>query len=283
MLKFLLQAIFVLWIGSNSLSASVGISNARHYQDNSSHQWKWALDSLELLSFEKNDKVLDLGCGTGSVTAEIAAKVPLGVVIGLDISEAMLTYARENYQSSNIIYMKGDARELPFVEQFEKATALLSLNWINEQDQALKSLYMALKPGGKAIITRPGKQPSNLGSLSQTLIKTDRWAPHFLNFEQKKQYYTAEEYRILLENAGFLVEKISQDSSYTRFANREALVGFYLPLCNFIDHLSLDLQRQFVEEIVDKVLEMNQTLSDGSILLHDFKVETLVSKPSMPF
>lgn len=138
---------------------------------------------------------------------------------------------------------------------------------------------MSLKRGGRAIITRPGKQPSNLGLLVQVLIKTPQWAPYFVNFEQKKQYYTAEEYRVILESAGFIVEKISQDSSYTYFVNRDALVGFYQPLCNFIDHLPAVLQEQFVGEIVDKVLEMNQVLFDGSILLHDFKLEAIVSKP----
>lgn len=279
MLKFLLQIIFVLLVVSIHLSASEGLSKAGGYQDNSSLQRKWALESLEVFSFDKNDKVLDLGCGTGSITTEIAPKVPFGMVIGLDISESMLTYAREHYQGSNIIYMQGDARNLPFIEQFDKVTAFLSLNWINEQQQALRSLYMALKPGGKAIITRPGKQPSNLGLLVQALIKTDQWAPYFANFEQKKQYYTAEEYRVLLENAGFFIEKISQDSMYTYFESREALVGFYRPLCNFIDHLPDVLQEQFVGEIVDKVLEMNQILPDGSILLHDFKLEAIVSKP----
>jgi trans-aconitate 2-methyltransferase len=88
------------------------------------------MEGLETFPFDKTDKVLDLGCGTGSITAEIAAIVPLGIVIGLDISESMLTYAREHYQSSNIIYTQGDARNLPFIEQFDKVTAFLSLNWI---------------------------------------------------------------------------------------------------------------------------------------------------------
>lgn len=274
MLKFLLQVICLV----NSLAASEGVSKASDYQDNSSLQWKWALESLEVFAFDKNDRVLDLGCGTGSVTSEIAARVPLGVVIGLDISEAMLAYAREHYHGANIIYMQGDARELPFVEQFDKVTALLSLNWIHEQEQALNALYRAMKVNGKALITRPGKQPSNLGPVVQELIKRDQWAPYFVNFEQEKRYYTAEEYRILLENAGFFVEEMSEHSTYTHFENKLALIGFFRPLCHSIDHLPLALQRQFVEEIVDKVLETNQILPDGSILLHDFKLETMVRK-----
>jgi ubiquinone/menaquinone biosynthesis C-methylase UbiE len=279
MFKSLLQIIFTLSLGLSFLSAKEGLTDANDYQKNSNLQWKWAMESLETFPFSEGDKVLDLGCGSGSVTKEIAAKVPSGTVIGLDVSEAMLAYARDHYSAPNVIYMQGDARKLPFVEQFDKVVALLSLNWISEQEQALNSLYTALKPGGKAIITRPGKQPSNLGPVAYSLIKTDRWAPYFPNFEQKRQYYTADEYALLLEKAGFIVEKISEDSTYTYFKDREALVGFFRPLCNFLDHLSYSLQQQFVEEIVDAVLSFDQPQHDGSILLHDFKLETIVSKP----
>jgi trans-aconitate 2-methyltransferase len=253
--------------------------DAHDYQKNSSLQWKWAMESLEAFRFEEGDKVLDLGCGSGANTAEIAAKVPSGIVIGLDISEEMLTYAREHYTASNVIYMHGDARKLPFVGQFDKVIALLSLNWIKEQEQALHAIYRALKPGGRAIITHPGKQPTNLGPLAQTLVKTDRWALYFPNFEQKKLYYSSEEYSVLLEDAGFVVEKISQDPTSTSFKDKAALIGFFRPLCNFIEHLPLNLQLQFVEEIVDALLDIDPPLSDGSTQLHDLKLEASISKP----
>ncbi|MBA2728870.1 MAG: methyltransferase domain-containing protein [Parachlamydiaceae bacterium] len=279
MLKSLFQIIFTLSMGLQSLSASDELVHANDNQEKYTLQWKWAMESLDAFPFDKDDKVLDLRCGNGSITAVVAAKVPSGMVVGLDISETILADARENYQSPNIIYMQGDARNLPFVAQFDKVVALLALNRINEQEQALNSLYKALKPNGKAIITRPGKQPSNLGPLAHALTKTYRWAQYFSNFEQKKQYYNAKEYTLLLENAGFVIEKISQESTYTHFKDREAVVGFFRPLCNFIDHLSPSLQSLFVDEIVDAVLEANQILPDGSILLHDFKLEAIVFKP----
>jgi trans-aconitate 2-methyltransferase len=280
MFQSILQFIFIFSLGISHLFAGEGIIHANDYQKNSNLQIKWALESLEGFLFNECDKVLDIGCGTGFITAEIASKVTKGIVIGLDISEEMLIYARDHYPASNLIYMQGDARKLPFVEQFDKIVALLSFNWINEQEQALSSLFKALKPNGRAIITRPGKQPSNLGPLAQTLVKMNHWAPYFPNFEQKKRYYNVEEYALLLENTGFVIEKIGQTSTSTLFENREALIGFFRPLCNFIDHLTPSLQQQFVEEIVDKVIEFNQQLPDGSILLHDFKLEAIVSKPS---
>ena len=279
MFKSILKILFTSLLIVSSLSASDGLRNAEEYAKNSSLQSKWAMESLGVFPFKDDDWVLDVGCGNGSITEEIAAKVPLGTVVGLDISEEMLIYAKKYHLSPNIVYVQGDARKLPFVERFDKAVAFLSLNWIKEQTQVLNALYRALKPGGKAIITRPGKQRTNLGSVAEMLIKTDRWATHFPNFEQKKHYYSAEEYLVLLKNAGFIIDKISQESTSTFFKDKEALIGFFRPLCNFIDHLSLVLQQQFVEEIVDIVLDINPPLSDGSIQLHDLKLEVIVSRP----
>lgn len=281
MLKSLLTAFFHFSIVfCLSLSADQGIGNAEDYQNNSNLQWKWAIESLENFPLDKSDRVLDLGCGSGSITAVIASKVPSGIVVGLDISNIMLNFARENYSASNIIYMLGDARWLPFVAQFDKAIAMLSLNWVNEQEQALASLFSALKPVGKAIITRPGKQPTNLGLVAERLIKTDRWSHLFPDFKQTKRYYDAEEYKQLLEAAGFEVVSINQDPTSTYFKDRHALMGFYRPLCNFMSHLSDDLQTLFIEELVDIILSYEPPSPDGSILLYDLKLEVVVAKPS---
>jgi trans-aconitate 2-methyltransferase len=279
MFQFLLRIVFTLSLVASCLSASEGVRDAKDYNKNSSLQWKWAMESLEAFPFQEGDQVLDVGCGDGSITANIAAKVPFGIVVGLDISEEMIAYARIHHLSPNIVYMQGDARKLPFIGQFDKAVAFLSLNWIKEQEQTLSSIYAALKPGGKAIITRPGKQPTNLGPLAETLIKTTRWERYFPNFEQKRHYYSLDEYADLLENAGFIIEIISEEATSTFFKDREALIGFFRPLCNFIEHLSLELQREFVEEIVDAVLDVHPSFPDGSIQLHDLKQEVIVSKP----
>ena len=277
--KFFLHLIFPLVLVLNRVTAGVGFKDADDYQKNSDLQYKWAIESLEVFPFEINDKILDLGCGTGSITAKIAAHVPGGIVIGLDISPAMIKYAREHHAASNLIYMEGDARKLPFVEQLDKAVALLSLHWVLEQELALDCLYQALKPHGMALITLVGRKADNLGPVVDKLIKKDFWGPYFPELKRQNHYYTAAEYGPLLEQAGFRIEKMSQDVTYTPFKDRGSLEGFFRPLCHFLDRLPADLQQQFVEELVDIVLESNQILSDGSILLHDFKIEAIVSKP----
>jgi 2-polyprenyl-3-methyl-5-hydroxy-6-metoxy-1,4-benzoquinol methylase len=102
MFKSFLRNIFMLAYGSICLSASDGLTDAEGYRKHSSLQRKWAMESLEVFPFHENDQVLDLGCGDDSITAEIAAKVPSGKVIGLDISEEMLLVARTHHLFSKL-------------------------------------------------------------------------------------------------------------------------------------------------------------------------------------
>ena len=147
-----------------------------------------------------------------------------------------------------------------------------------EQEQALNSLYKALKPGGKALLILPGKLSSNLGNVTASLVQTERWAPYFSDFKQVRFYASIEEYMPMLESANLKVEAIKKSDSFTYFADKTALVGFFRPLCNYIDQLSPQLQEQFIEEIVQKVLTYDHPRDDGSILLHSAKVEVIVSK-----
>lgn len=279
MYRWFRYGLFLLTIQSCCLFAGEGIVDAEDYKNNSSLQWKWAMESLEKFPIDERDKILDVGCGDGAVTALIASRIPLAIVIGLDISREMINHAKENNAAPNLIYMQGDVRKLPFDGQFDIVVALLSLNWVKEQKEALASIKQALKPGGKALITRPGKQPSNLGPVALKLVKQERWAPYFPDFEEKKHYFALEEYSALLKDTGLTIEAISQTSTSTFFKDREALLGFFRPLCNFIQHLPSDLQRQFLEEVVDEVITHNPIAPDGSIALHDLKQEVIVRKP----
>lgn len=262
------------------LSSSEGLEKSEKYQNNSNLQYQWALESLENFPLSTNDKILDFGCGTGSITQIIASKVPKGFVIGLDISNDALSFAQVNHSASNLIYLTGDGRYLPFDCQFDKAIAFLSMNWIKEQDLALTSLYRALKPNGKAIITRPGKSPTNLGPMAEELIKKPQWKDLFPTFKQTKFYYDKAEYSKLLKSAGFAIEKITEEKTQTYFKNSEELEGFFYPLCNFMRHLSEDLQTLFIHELVEMLLNIDPPQRDGSILLNDFKLEAIVSKPA---
>jgi len=98
--------------------------------------------------------VLDVGCGTGSITAGIARAVgPAGQVIGIDRDESLLDIARNEHATiSNLRFQAGDATCLPHRGQFDIVTSARCLQWIAQPERAVASMTQAAKPGGLLVI-----------------------------------------------------------------------------------------------------------------------------------
>src|SRR5579884_2857035 len=95
--------------------------------------------------------VLDVGCGTGSITAGIADAVgPDGQVVGVDRDETLLSIAREQY--CHLRFESGDAASLPYRGTFDIVTAARTLQWIAEPKRAIASMKQAAKGGGMLVI-----------------------------------------------------------------------------------------------------------------------------------
>ncbi|MCY0898016.1 MAG: class I SAM-dependent methyltransferase [Firmicutes bacterium] len=119
------------------------------------HAWHQA--AIQWMELQPGQRVLDVGCGTGQVTREIAVAVgPQGQVIGLDPAHAMLAQARRlplPAQAAPITWVKGQAEALPFNDQeFDCVTAQFSLRNAQDWQAALGELWRVTKPGGRLVI-----------------------------------------------------------------------------------------------------------------------------------
>ncbi len=74
--------------------------NAEEYARISGLQKMMAAEALSLLTFAGSERILDVGCGEGAITAEIAARVPQGTVVGIDPSRDMIRFARAHFPSA---------------------------------------------------------------------------------------------------------------------------------------------------------------------------------------
>jgi trans-aconitate methyltransferase len=91
--------------------------NAADYAANSSAQQIWARELIAQLNLRGDERVLDIGCGDGKVTAGLARAVPKGSVTGIDVSPEMIRFARKTFPSGkhpNLEFQVMDAREIDF-------------------------------------------------------------------------------------------------------------------------------------------------------------------------
>jgi trans-aconitate 2-methyltransferase len=266
----------IIWSSFGSLLASQGIKNPHTYEKTSHLQWIWATESLGKFPIEETDKVLDIGCGNGKITAYIAEKVPKGCVVGFDISEEMLSFASSNYAKSNLVFILGNANSIPFNQQFDKLFTSCTLHWILEQEQALLSFKKCLKPGGAMLLILPGKAPSNFGEVARDVAATEKWVPYFPNFKQERVYFTSEEYRSLLESLGIKIESLEVSETITKYVDKSTFITYITTLCDFMDHLTPDLQNEFIHDVATlQIDKSNLNYNDGSVGIRTIKIEVI--------
>jgi trans-aconitate methyltransferase len=253
-----MRILLLVLLSLSSVLQAAQLDDAKGYNKNSSLQWQWAMSALEKYPWNGTERVLDIGCGDGKVSAFISQHCTKGFVAGLDMSPSMLqfatsTFRREHFPS--LLYLQGDITSLPFTEQFDLVVAFCALHYVVEQEKALQSIFQALCPKGSLVFVGPGLDATSVGNISEALVKTDKWAPHFPSFKKQRAYYTQDEYTALLNRAGFEVVYFDVTYDNVQFANKKALTDWLRPFMNFVSHLEEPLREQFIEEVADVMIQ----------------------------
>ena len=155
---------------------------------------------VTLLAPQPREHILDLGCGDGALTEEIAATG--AIVTGADSSAAMLATAAK--RGLNVVQASGDA--LTFHNEFDAVFSNAALHWMSNAEAVIAGVHRALKPGGRFVAEMGGL--GNIASIRvalQTVL-----AKHGIDAEAAADslYPSAAHYRRLLEAAGFTVDSI---------------------------------------------------------------------------
>jgi len=127
--------------------------DAAEYSRRSSLQEAMAQEVLALLDLKSSERILDVGCGDGKITAQIASRASKGSVVGVDPSRDMISFARRHFGPAmlpNLRFEVADARRLPFKNEFDLVVSFNALHWIPDQQTALSSIRSTLVLGGKA-------------------------------------------------------------------------------------------------------------------------------------
>jgi trans-aconitate methyltransferase len=204
--------------------------DANTYARQSNLQQAMAGEVLALLDLQGTERVLDVGCGDGKLTAEIAARVASGSVVGVDPSRDMIAFAAGHFGTAarpNLRFAVADARRLPFRDEFDLVISFNALHWVPEQDAALASLRTALRPEGRAVLRLvPAGDRQSLEDVIEAVRQSPRWADHFMGFRKPYVHLTPAQYAAVAERNGLGVVRLhSQDKAWD-FKTREAFVAF---------------------------------------------------------
>ena len=231
--------------------------DASGYARISGLQQAMAREVLALLDLKGSERVLDVGCGNGKVTAEIASRVPAGTVLGVDSSAEMIASARHQFGPEvrpNLRFEVADARQLPFRREFDLVVSFNALHWVPEQEQALRSIRSVLSSHGTAQLRLvPAGQRKSLENVIEETRLSSRWARYYHRFSDPYLHLTPEQYQALAEKNGFHIDRVHTEAKAWDFESRAAFVAFgSVTFVEWTQFLPEPERLTFVNDVLDR-------------------------------
>jgi trans-aconitate methyltransferase len=173
------------------MSARADAWDSALYDGRHSFVWKQSADLIEFLDPKPGERILDLGCGTGHLTAQLAERG--AAVVGLDASPSMVAQARQNFPK--LKFVLADARNMNFDQPFDAVFSNAALHWMKDASAVIAGVAATLKPSGRFVL-----EMGVLGNIA-TILDALRTV---LPAAQSPWFFpSAAEYATLLEQHGF--------------------------------------------------------------------------------
>jgi len=221
---------------SNESPSSAREWNSAVYHRLSAPQVSWGKKVLSRLRLRGDEFVLDAGCGTGRLTADLLEALPRGRVVGVDLSRNMLDSAREHLSpkfGARVSLVVCDLLHLPFEHVFDGIVSTAAFHWVLDHDQLFVNLHSALVAGAW-LEAQCGGGPNlvSVRNRANALAATPRFAPFFRSFREPWLYQNAEGAAESLRRAGFVEVETSTEAAPTVLEN----AGQY---SEFVSHIIL--------------------------------------------
>lgn len=205
--------------------------NSDAYHQLSEPQLRWGNRVLSWLRLRGDETVLDAGCGTGRVTAELLNLLPRGQVVASDISENMLGTARDHLKprfAKHVEFVAADSQYLPFDRAFDGVFSTASFHWVRDHDRLFRSVFRVLKPGGwlRAQCGGHGNVQRLMARIAELVAAEPQFAKHLQDYDHPWEFATAETAAERLRRAGFVEIETELEPAAASFADKEEYKQF---------------------------------------------------------
>jgi ubiquinone/menaquinone biosynthesis C-methylase UbiE len=217
-------------------------------------RWAWSFMASHLKGLNGNEQILDVGCGDGKITADIAKFVPNGSVTGIDLAKPMIAWARKQYHLAeypNLSFQEGSFLDPRVEGSFDLIVSFCALQHCSDQQAALQNLARLLKPEGKLLILVPTRNNSAWNQARAYVVSSPKWSEYWRGFTPRK-FLTAEQYTELLKLADLLPIKVETIQTMDPFVDKTEMInwcaGTYPSVVPELE--APDFYREWIDEYV---------------------------------
>ncbi|MDR3646837.1 MAG: class I SAM-dependent methyltransferase [Candidatus Babeliales bacterium] len=233
--------------------------SGKDYNENSSLQFDAAAVLLAKYKFNPTSNFLDIGCGNGKITAEIAKQIPNGKIIGVDSAPDMITFAQKNYKSLNIEFKNIDVCNISFKQEFDHVFSFSCLHWVKHLDKAFNNIANSLKANGKLLVLMELKNDYPLVKALVEILNA-------YNLEIDWYSYTPQEITKWLTASDFKSIELCDFHIKKKFKDKEDFRNW---IASFPYGFNFEKTKRdkMINEIVEKYINYHPLEADGSLFV----------------
>ncbi len=239
--------------------------NGKKYKKASTHQRQWGAKLIAELDLKGNEHILDLGCGDGALSAQLADLVPKGSVIGVDASQSMIDVA-QNHKSNNLSFLRKDINSLDFEGEFDLVFSNAALHWIKDHKTLLNRIYRSLRDNGIIRFNFGGEgNCPHLFKAIKSAMTQRRYSRYFSDFAWPWFMPSVGEYKALVQQIPFRDIRVWGENADRYFPNSNAMIKWVeqpslVPFLKCVAPTDKNTFRDFVvERIIQETLQEDGT------------------------
>jgi len=247
--------------------------NAADYAANSVVQQTWARELIARLELRGNERILDVGCGDGKITAELARALPQGGVKGIDASPHMIEFARAAFPDVEFHVM--DARHIQFDRRFDLIFSNAALHWVDDHQAFLRGAASVLRPGGRLIVSCGGKGNAQEVFLAlRPEMRLKRWREFFRRLEKPYFFHAPADYEKWLPRFGFKTRRVQLVPKDATYEGRAVFAGWlrttWLPYTQRVPESS---REEFIAAVVERYVAKHPPDGQGRVHVRMVRLE----------
>jgi trans-aconitate 2-methyltransferase len=227
------------------------------YKKASNHQKEWGKKIISEFRFSGNEHILDLGCGDGVLTAQLAELVPHGFVLGIDSSRDMIAVAQK-LRKPNLAFKLQDINTLNNDEKFEIVFSNATLHWVKDHSCLLKNIFHCLRKNGVIRFNFAAKgNCSHFVKVVKSAMSLPDYSSHFKSFEWPWYMPTLREYDSLARRSQFTDVRVWGEIADRYFPDKETMIKWIdqPSIIPFLECIPAQKKKRFRDYVVEEMIK----------------------------